>query len=98
MRCFDGGRRENGVLKEGDVIPEMLVKRGRDQRRHHSLMPRIVKEYADDAFSSLSTRLSHFLAQRVGRGGGIGFPCTSVNFVQKDHHNLYGDRFTLIID
>lgn len=67
--CFDGGRRENGVLKEGDVIPETLVKRGRDQRRHHSLMSRIGKEYADDAFSSLSTPLSHVLA-RGGEGGG----------------------------
>lgn len=85
------------MLKEGDVIPEMLVKRGRGQRRHYLLMLRIVKEYADDAFSSLPPRLSHFLAWRV-EGGGIGFTCTSVNFVQRDDHNLYGDRFTLIID
>lgn len=67
------------MLKEGDVIPEMLVRRGRD----HLLMSRIVKEYADDAFLSLSTRLSHFLARRAGGGGGIGFTCTSVNFCSK---------------
>lgn len=84
------------MLKEGDVIPETLVKRGRDQRRHHSLMSRIGKEYADDAFSSLSTPLSHVLAR--GGEGGVGFTCRSVNFVQKDDHNLYGDRFPLIID
>lgn len=76
------------MLKEGDVIPEMLVKRGRDQRRHHSLMPRIVKEYADDAFSSLSTRLSHFLAQRVGGGGGDWISVYEREFCSKGSSQL----------